>query len=128
MRRALLLTLLVALAGCGGGSSNDLTSAERSRADAAYGRIARHCGQVASATQFVHGGLETQAERKAHASEREGVDVLLALHAKKPQAGFAPPGERIRPLADVLSELSKRMLFCDSVSAARISQALHPEL
>jgi hypothetical protein len=125
--RLLLLGLATGLAACGGSGDGELTGGERAKADGAFRLISRHCAQVASATVLVHGGITTPRERRAHSAERRGVAELLDLHARKPEASYAPPGGRIRPLSDVLGELSKQMLFCDSASAARISDALDRE-
>ncbi len=125
--RLLLLAVATGLAACGGSSDGELTAGERAKADGAFRLISRHCNQVAATTVLVHGGITTPRERRAHSAERRGVAELLALHAKKPDASYAPPGQRIRPLSDVLGELSKQLLFCDSGAAAQISQALDQE-
>ena len=118
-----LLTLGLALGGCGG---EGLSAAERKRADAAYAAIARSCDRVdAGRSRFAHlGEFETPAERRRHAAGRRAADVLLALYRDKPQAYFAPPGERARSLEALLDELSEDLVFCDSTTAAKIAQAL----
>jgi hypothetical protein len=120
---AVLLTVSsLALAGCGGGG--DLSSGERAKADAAWRTLSQNCKQVADTTQFAHGGFSGPEEAKRHAEERRAVDVLLAMYRDKPGAGYAPPGDRVQPLRAVLGDLSKALLFCDSLSAAKIAQAL----
>src|SRR3954452_7810563 len=117
------LALVVVATGCGG-SGHSLSSAERGRADTAWRTLARTCRQVAGTTQFAHGGFSGPADARRHAAERRAVDVLLAMYQVKPNAGYAPPGDRAQPLRSVLGDLSKAMLFCDSLSAAKIAQAL----
>jgi hypothetical protein len=117
------LAIAVAAAGCGG-SGDSLSPAERGRADTAWKTLARTCRQVAGTTEFAHGGFTGPADAKRHAAERRAVDVLLAMYQAKPNAGYAPPGDRAQPLRSVLGDLSKAMLFCDSLSAAKIAQAL----
>src|SRR3954462_2486612 len=120
----LLAALALLAAGCGG-SGGSLSSTERGRADTAWKTLARTCKQVAGTTQFAHGGFTGPADAKRHAADRRAVDVLLAMYEDKPQAGYAPPGDRAQPLRSVLGDLSKALLFCDSLAAAKIAQALH---
>jgi hypothetical protein len=114
---------LLGAAGCGG-AGGELSSGERARADAAWKTLSRTCKQVAGTTRFAHGGFSGPEDAKRHAAERRAVDVLLVMYGDKPDAGYAPPGDRVQPLRAVLGDLSKALLFCDSLSAAKIAQAL----
>src|SRR3954466_10827232 len=109
----LLASLVILAAGCGG-SGDSLSSAERGRADTAWKTLSSTCKQVAGTTQFAHGGFSGPADAKAPPGGRRTVDVLLAMYEDKPQAGYAPPGDRAQPLRSVLGDLSKALLFCDS--------------
>jgi hypothetical protein len=121
---AVLLSALALLAAGCGGSGGDLSPGQRAKADAAWKTLSSTCKQVAGTTRFAHGPFTGPEDAKRHAAERRAVDVLLGMYRDKPDAGYAPPGDRVQPLRSVLGDLSKALLFCDSLSAAKIAQAL----